>query len=330
MLYILGSLGDWSRYTSPFLAFWNRRHRHIELAETVSWSDFAYCTYATAPVHLCNSLMLLESLHRVQVKADRLLVYTNEWDVEATNSTEARLLRQARDQYGVILQPVDLLRPDNLVNDPTWADSFTKLLAFNQTQYKRIITLDSDGTVLRGMDELFLMPPAPMAMPRAYWMDNGEFTTQLNLVQPSNAAFTAIQEKLARREKDEYDGEIINDVFGLSCAAIPHRPYNLLTGEFRYTNHSNYLGSVDRVWDAEKVIEEAKYVQFVRQIHELVKYSSLIFTAASPTGHYPSRGSIIPRRCGILSNHNARGLEVTVQSCGYGRGCMMTLGKGEG
>lgn len=26
------------------------RSRHVELADEVTWSDFAYCTYATAPV----------------------------------------------------------------------------------------------------------------------------------------------------------------------------------------------------------------------------------------------------------------------------------------
>lgn len=31
----------------------------------------------------------------------------------------------------------------------TWADSFTKLLAFNQTQYDRVLSLDSDATLLQ-------------------------------------------------------------------------------------------------------------------------------------------------------------------------------------
>ena len=31
----------------------------------------------------------------------------------------------------------------------TWAESYTKLLAFNQTQYDRVLSLDSDSTVLQ-------------------------------------------------------------------------------------------------------------------------------------------------------------------------------------
>jgi len=31
----------------------------------------------------------------------------------------------------------------------TWTESYTKLLAFNQTQYDRVLNLDSDSTVLQ-------------------------------------------------------------------------------------------------------------------------------------------------------------------------------------
>jgi len=31
----------------------------------------------------------------------------------------------------------------------TWAESYTKLLAFNQTDYDRVLSLDSDSTVLQ-------------------------------------------------------------------------------------------------------------------------------------------------------------------------------------
>lgn len=31
----------------------------------------------------------------------------------------------------------------------TWAESYTKLLAFNQTEYDRVLSLDSDSTILQ-------------------------------------------------------------------------------------------------------------------------------------------------------------------------------------
>ncbi|KAF2771421.1 nucleotide-diphospho-sugar transferase, partial [Teratosphaeria nubilosa] len=227
---------------------------------SVTWADFAYSTYATGPQHLCNSVMLMGSLLRVGAKADRLLLYTDEWEVEDVNSTEARLLRQARDQYGVRVKAVRVVRPEG-VEDAFWAEGFTKWLAFNQTQYKRVLAMDSDATILRPLDELFLMPSAPVAIPGAYWLDDS-LSAQLTLVQPSTAGFQAISDKIKLRKPNDYDMEIINAVYGIGSAIIPHRPYNLVTGEFRARNHAKYLGSMLEKWDAEAVIQEAKYVHF--------------------------------------------------------------------
>ncbi|KAI7239941.1 hypothetical protein KC330_g1613 [Hortaea werneckii] len=111
------------------------------------------------------------------------------------------------------------------------------------------------------MDEIFLMPPAPVAMPRAYWLEN-TLNAQMALVQPSEGAFAGIQKQIARRAATDYDMEIINAVYGDSCAVLPHRPYTLLSGELRGIDHTAYLGNKDEVWDAEREIEQAKYVHF--------------------------------------------------------------------
>lgn len=119
-----------------------------EVAEKVQWSDFAYVQYVTNTNYLCNSLMILEALHRLGAKADRIMMYPQEWkiaDGSTLASEETKLLSQARDQYGAKLVPIQLQTIGR--GDPTWKDSLTKLLAFNQTQYKRVISLDSDATV---------------------------------------------------------------------------------------------------------------------------------------------------------------------------------------
>ena len=93
--------------------------------------------------------MILEALYALGVKSDRLMMYPSEWDVpedyDSAANVEGRLLAQARDRYGTKLIPVQVQRLSH--GDTTWAESFTKLLAFNQTQYKRVISLDSDATV---------------------------------------------------------------------------------------------------------------------------------------------------------------------------------------
>ena len=223
----------------------------------VDWSQYAYCQYATNKDYLCNSVMIFEALDRVGSKASRVLMYPSNWDINANDYT-GRLLRQTQARYNVQLSPVKIQR---LAGDPTWADSFTKLLAFNQTQFKRVLSLDSDATVLQSMDELFFMPSAPVAMPSAYWRDN-ILSSQLILIEPSEVEFRRILEAFDTRSTRHFDMEIMNRLYGSDCIVLPHRTYNLLSGEFREKEHQRYLGSDKETWDPEKAMEEAKYVHF--------------------------------------------------------------------
>lgn len=151
----------------------------------------------------------------------------------------------------------------------TWADSFTKLLAFNQTSYARILTLDSDATVLDPPDELFLLPSTPVAMPRAYWLlDSSDPVRSLSahvlLLQPSAAEFARVQARVAAAESNEYDMEVLNDLYLDSALVIPHRGYAMLSAEFRGSDdqHALYLGSGDEFWDPVAAYEEAKVIHF--------------------------------------------------------------------
>ncbi len=113
----------------------------------VQWSDFAYVQYVTNPNYLCNSLMIFEALRRHETKAELLMMYPHQWEIAADGNYESKLLAQTQNMYNVQMKPIQVRTYTN-VGDPTWQDSYTKLLAFNQTQYKRVISLDSDATVL--------------------------------------------------------------------------------------------------------------------------------------------------------------------------------------
>jgi hypothetical protein len=57
--------------------------------------------------------------------------------------------------------------------------------------------------------------------------------------------------------------EIVNDLYGKDCMILPHRKYDLLTGEFRnMKDHRNYLGNDYEEWDPEKMLAEAKFLHF--------------------------------------------------------------------
>ncbi|OAR02322.1 hypothetical protein LLEC1_00441 [Akanthomyces lecanii] len=237
----------------------------IQTAATVDWSKFAYVQYVTNSQYLCNSVMLFETLDRLGSKADRLMMSPAGMAADGLSNTdleEARLLTIARDRYNVRLQPIEVQSREG--KDSTWAESFTKLLSFNQTQYDRVLSLDSDGTVLQSMDELFLLPPCPVAMPRAYWLypDTQILSSQVMLVQPSAREFGRVMAAINIADGNDYDMEIVNTLYKDQALVLPHRPYDMLTAEFRRGDHSQYLGSNEEPWDPVEALNEAKFLHF--------------------------------------------------------------------
>lgn len=115
------------------------------------------------------------------------------------------------------------------------------------------------------MDELFLLPPCPVAMPRAYWIgDKPNFlSSQLILIQPSVQEFKRVTDAIDNAKGGDFDMEIVNNLYGKDCMILPHRRYDLLTGEFRSEGaHTSYLGNEYEKWDPEVMYKEAKFLHF--------------------------------------------------------------------
>jgi alpha-N-acetylglucosamine transferase len=126
-----------------------------------------------------------------------------------------------------------------------------------------VLSLDSDSIILQPMDELFLLPSCPVAMPRAYWLyPELTLSSQVMLIQPSNVEFERIMGEIDNAGQDDYDMEIANELYKDSALILPHRPYNLLTGEFGRDDHVGYLGSDREEWDPVAVYNEAKFIHF--------------------------------------------------------------------
>jgi len=144
-----------------------------------------------------------------------------------------------------------------------WADSYTKLLAFNQTQYEKVIHLDSDSTLRGNLDALFFLPEAPVVLPKAYWLGKPKLSSHIMVLQPSREMFGKIEKAITWASRGTYDMEIVNKIFGSSCSILPHQPYALLTGEFGSSDHMHAAFMEDSgEWDPEKVLEQAKFIHF--------------------------------------------------------------------
>lgn len=255
----------------------------------IDWSRYAYSQYATDQHYLCNCLMVFHSLDTLKSPADRLLFYPKTWDTDISSAKDrtSQLLVLARDKYHVKLRPVDMytLKRQSKDDEETWDASINKLHAWNQNEYHRIIHLDSDITLLKEIDELFFLPlskGSPVAMPRAYWKlgepeiqgTANKLTSLLIVLEPRAEEATMLWNMAAGLDNSSYtslpprglfDMELLNSRYVDNALTLPHRPYALITGEFRRkgkSNHTAYLGNEYELWDPNLALSEAKLVHF--------------------------------------------------------------------
>lgn len=101
-------------------------------------------------------------------------------------------------------------------------------------------------------------------MPRAYWLypDARLLSSQVLLVQPSAREFERVMAEVDRAKDNHYDMDIVNTLYKDHASVLPHRPYDMLTGEFRRENHSQYLGSDRELWEPVAALNEAKFLHF--------------------------------------------------------------------
>lgn len=133
-----------------------------------------------------------------------------------------------------------------------------------------MLALDSDATLLQHMDELFLLPPTPIAMPRAYWLlpdhpsGSNQLTSSVLLLEPSQHEFERIEAAIVGAGERDFDMEILNRLYNRTALVLPHKPYFMVTGELRHNEsvgHDDYLGG-GLQWDSRQVRKEAKYIHF--------------------------------------------------------------------
>jgi alpha-N-acetylglucosamine transferase len=137
-----------------------------------------------------------------------------------------------------------------------------------------VIHLDSDSTVLQNMDELFFLPSAQVAMPRAFWElpHTKQLSSQLIVLEPSHREYYALMEEAkpamygqvdtSNNDTHQYDMDILDKRYGNSALVLPHRQYSLITGEFRNKDHRRYLGNEYETWDPDRALAEAKLIHF--------------------------------------------------------------------
>ncbi|KAH8665555.1 nucleotide-diphospho-sugar transferase [Ilyonectria robusta] len=226
---------------------------------------FAYAQYATDLDYLCNCAINFARLNMFGATYDKVLIFPEDWS--SGSSKEAIAMRKFHSDYpDVELRPFGLL--STAKGDATWRNSLTKFHAFALTDYTRVLAFDSDSLVMQSMDHYFLAPLAPVAVPRAYWLNDDDAAvgkqlvgSHIMLIEPNQDRYKQIiDEALA---SGDFDMEIVNRMFGRSAMILPHRRLAMLSGELRATNHSKYLApDVGEEWNAMGEISRAYLVHF--------------------------------------------------------------------
>lgn len=141
--------------------------------EAIDWSQYAYVNYATDANYLCNTLIMFESLRDLGSKAQQLLLIPNHL-LEAETNPDHEQVKKMLMQLHVGGKTQVMVKYINSIKKPSdttqWSQSLTKLLVFNQTEYKRVIFLDNDAVLNDNLDELFFIPDyIKFAAPISYW-----------------------------------------------------------------------------------------------------------------------------------------------------------------
>lgn len=83
----------------------------------------AYIQYVADKGKLCNSIMILAELDRLETTADKVLLYPHSW-VADEEGTWSRLLRVAEQRYGVVVKAVDPLVEGLSFPFPVWSGGY--------------------------------------------------------------------------------------------------------------------------------------------------------------------------------------------------------------
>jgi alpha-N-acetylglucosamine transferase len=105
LLVVTFSMSHFVRLPAALLVIPHNTTQLSPKTDSVNWSDFVYVQYVTNQNYLCNSLMIFEALHWFGAKADRIMMFPEDWHVQLPEeelidiSKESKLLPQARDHY---------------------------------------------------------------------------------------------------------------------------------------------------------------------------------------------------------------------------------------
>lgn len=182
----------------------------------------------------------------------------------------AYLMKQA-EEMGVNLHPFQVIHTAEAKN--FHRDANSKFSILNLTDYDRIVYMDSDAMAYQHMDDHFLLPSAPIALPRAYWYPEPNYLTSAYMViEPSDFLHQQALDRMPGGPKyskgNNADMDIMQDMADGWAMLLPHRGLFMLSMDLRDgpedPKHDRYLRSSQSggTWDPEYEVANTRLIHF--------------------------------------------------------------------
>ena len=171
---------------------------------------YTFLSILTSDDYLPGLLVLAYSLQKTGTKLPLLVLLTSNISSETLNALDSH-----RIAYKVL--DYELINPTNVDKKHRWFSTYSKIFAFGQTEYDKVVYLDVDMLILRNIDELFTYKHlsatnAGGALPRKrHWthMNSG-----LMVVEPSKELFKNMLARIGKIETLEAGGTMLKPQHG--------------------------------------------------------------------------------------------------------------------
>ncbi|PHH75510.1 hypothetical protein CDD83_4389 [Cordyceps sp. RAO-2017] len=192
-------------------------HSPPETTVSTAASEQIYATLLLSDSYLPGALVLAHSLRDAGATRKLAVLVT-------LDSVSADVITQLRVVYDHIL-PVPRVRNDQsanlyLMDRPDLHSTFTKINLWRQTQFTKIVYIDSDVMAYRAPDELFDLSHPFSAAPDTGWPDL--FNTGVMVLTPNTGDFYAMMAMAQRGiSLDGADQGLLNIYFGSTYHRLP-------------------------------------------------------------------------------------------------------------
>ncbi|KAI5245144.1 nucleotide-diphospho-sugar transferase [Aureobasidium subglaciale] len=192
-------------------------------------TEDVYCTMVTSDSYLPGAAVLAHSLRDNGTKKKLAVIVT-------TDSLRSSTLTELKSLYDYVI-PVQRISTPNIANlflmgRGDLRDTFTKIVLWRQTQFRKIVYLDADTVALRAPDELFDVEASFAGAPDVGWPD--AFNTGVMVLKPNMGDFWALQTLAATGDSfDGADQGLLNQYF-------EHKNWHRLSFVYNCTPSANY------------------------------------------------------------------------------------------